>query len=683
MTSQTPLNRFAEDLREDVLAFAETRDQELMLADSFTEVAFDMLSEAGGFEDPLTCYHRARGIEVSGYGVDEDEGRLDLFLTIHTNAAPPITVTRQQVDVAFRRMRGFLDWCLSGRFLDLEESSPAFDMAAHIHSVRRELTQVRLCVITDGRTTVETLPQDRLGDLAVTSSLWDIVRLHRLNTSGRERETITIDFSQRFGAPLPCLEADGAHEGYRAFLLLVPGEVLRDIYSDFGARLLETNVRSFLQARGKVNRGIRDTITTEPERFLAYNNGITLTAESVELCDFRGSRAIVRLEGLQVVNGGQTTASLLATDRGRADLQSVHVAAKLIEIEAGDVHDELVRKVSRYSNSQNRISEADFSSNDPFHVRIEELSRTTWAPASAGTQRQTKWFYERARGQYQDAKASEPTPARRRMFSTEHPTAQRFTKTDLAKFENTWDQLPHIVSRGAQKNFSDYMIRRADRQPVEADRAYFERIVAKAVLFRTAERVVQRQNFGGYRANIVTYTLALLSNEVSQRIDLTRIWRDQALSESLQLTIAELSHEVHRIITNPPSARNITEWCKSEQCWESVLASASRAPVDRIRSELLDAESTRNEQKRSVAQLPSDYVDNLKRLVTVSPAAWKLLAEWGAETAALEPGQRQLAIRIGRAIERGRDIKPSDATEAVGILNHARSLGYGVEAEPV
>ena len=286
MTAQNPLDRFAEDLREDVLAFAEAREDELMLADSFTQVAFDMLSEAGEFDDPLTCYHRARGMEISGYGVDEDEGRLDIFLTIHTNMAPPTTVTRQQVDVAFRRLRGFLDWCLGGRFLDLEESSPVFDMAAHIHNARRELTQIRLCVITDGRTTVETLPQDGLGDLAVTSSLWDIVRLHRLSTSGREREAITVDFGQRYGSPLPCLEANGMHEGYRAFLLLVPGEVLRNIYSDFGARLLGTNVRSFLQARGKVNRGIRDTIAREPERFLAYNNGITLTAASVELCDF-------------------------------------------------------------------------------------------------------------------------------------------------------------------------------------------------------------------------------------------------------------------------------------------------------------------------------------------------------------------------------------------------------------
>ena len=112
-----------------------------------------------------------------------------------------------------------------------------------------------------------------------------------------------------------------------------------------------------------------------------------------------------------------------------------------------------------------------------------------------------------------------------------------------------------------------------------------------------------------------------------------------------------------------------------------MLSSVSRAPVDRIRNELLDAESTRSEQKRSASELPTDYVDNLTRLVSVNPPAWKLLAEWGAETAALEPGQRQLAIRIGRAIERGRDIKASDAAEAVGVLDHARSLGYTVEPD--
>ena len=680
MTGQNSIETFAENLRQDVLALAESGEQDLMLADSFTQMVFDMLADAGEFDDPLVCYHRARGVEVSGYGVDEDEGRLDLFLSMHTNATPPTTVNRQRVDVAFRRLRSFLEWCLSGRYVELEESSPVFDMAAHIHGFAENLAQIRLHVITDGRTTVETLTPDQLGGVPITSSLWDIVRLHRLSTSGRQREAISIDLPERFGAPLPCLPADSLQEGYRAFLVLIPGDVLRSIYSDFGSRLLERNVRSFLQARGKVNRGIRDTIAGEPERFLAYNNGITLTAQAVELCDFQGSRAIAKLYGLQIVNGGQTTASLLATDRGRADLSQVSVAAKLIEIEAGDVHDELVRNVSRYANSQNRISEADFSANDPFHVSIEELSRTTWAPTVEGTQRQTKWFYERARGQYQDARAAGMTPARRRAFSSEHPTRQRFTKTDLAKFENTWDQLPHMVSLGAQKNFSDYTIRLGERDQMVADRAHFERLIAKAILFRTTERIVQRQNFGGYRANIVTYTIALLSHATGQRVNLDRIWREQALSENLQVAIAELSHEVHRIITNPPRSRNITEWCKSDRCWADVQDSASGDPLRRIGAELLGAAATRDEQKLSISNLPSDYVQNLQRLVRVSPQGWTMLAAWAAETESIDATQRQLALRIGRAIERGRDIRAQDAELAVEVLDRAAALGFPVEA---
>ena len=682
MTLQHSIDEFSENVRQDVLALAESEEQDMMLSDSFTQTMFDMLSEAGEFDDPLVCYHRARGMEISGYGVDEDEGRIDLFLSIHMNSSPPETVTRQRVEVAFRRLRSFLEWCLRGRHVELEESSPVFDMSAYIHAFRDSLTKVRLCVITDGRTTIESVPQDQpLGDIAISSSLWDVVRLHRLSTSGGQREAISIDLRERFKEPIPCLQAASTQEGYRAFLMLIPGDLLRSIYADFGSRLLETNVRSFLQARGKVNRGIRETIATAPERFLAYNNGITLTAATVELCDVGGSRVVARLNGLQIVNGGQTTASLLAADRGRADLSHVYVAAKLIEISQGEVHDELVRKVSRYANSQNRISEADFSANDPFHVGIEELSRTTWAPAVGGSQRQTKWFYERARGQYQDAKASEATPARRRAFSAEHPTRQRFTKTDLAKFENTWDQLPHIVSRGAQKNFSDYMIRLGEREQAAVDRTHFERLVAKAIMFRSAERIVQRQNFGGYRANIVTYTLALLSNATSQRIDLGRIWREQNLNQNLEEVIAELSHDVHRIITNPPSARNITEWCKAERCWEIVRTSVSRAPVDNIRDELLNTEETRRERRRSISSVSSDHVENLRRLVEVNSEGWKILADWGTGTESLDPGQRQLALRIGRAFQRGSSIKPSDAARAVEILDRAKALGFAVEAD--
>ena len=676
MTVQNSIAEFSENFRQDVLALAETEDEGMMLADAFTQMAFELLSEVGEFDDPLVCYHRSRGMEVSGYLLDEEEGRLDVFLSIHTNAAPPETVTRQRVDVAFRRLGTFTEWCLSGGFVELEESSPVFDMASHIHSFRDGLTHIGLHVVTDGRTTVETLPQDDLGSVPVSRSLWDIVRLHRLSTSGRRREAISIDLRERCGGPLPCLQADTTQEGYRAFLALIPGDLLRGIYADYGTRLLERNVRSFLQARGRVNRDIRDTIIREPERFLAYNNGITLTAESVELYSDAGMIAITRLDGLQIVNGGQTTASLLATGRGRAELSQVYVAAKLIEIQSGDSHDELVRNVSRYANSQNRISEADFSANDPFHVGIEELSRTTWAPAAAGTQRETRWFYERARGQYQVARAAETTPARRRMFSAIHPTKQRFTKTDLAKFESTWDQLPHIVSRGAQKNFSDFTIRLGERERVEPDRTYFERLVAKAILFRETERIVQRQNFGGYRANIVTHTMALLCNATHQRLDLERIWREQAVGETLERVIAGLSHGVHAIITDPPNGGNITEWCKNEACWDTVREGASTAAVAELGDEVMGADATRRDNRRNLSDLTGEYVENMRRVVEISSDGWRMLADWGAETQALDASERQLASRIARVLQSGRTINNADARRAVEIIERADHLGY-------
>jgi len=673
--SENTLNDFAENLKEDVLALTDADDNEQMRADSFTQIVFDLLSEAGEFDDPLVCYHKATGMEVSGYAVDEEEGRLDLFLSIHTNISPPETVTRQRTDIGFRRLRSFLDWCWKGKYVDLEESSPVFDMASRIYQVRDDVTQVRLCIITDGRTTVEAIPQDTIGDLKFTMSIWDIVRLHRLSTSGRERGLISVDFNQRFGQSVPCLQAETRQQGYRAFLALFPGAMLRDIYSDFGARLLERNVRSFLQARGKVNRGIRDTIAKEPERFLAYNNGITLTGESVHLTSNGAALAISGIDGLQIVNGGQTTASLLATNRGRADLSEVYVAAKLIEIGSSD-RDELVRKVSRYANTQNRITEADFSANDPFHVRLEELSRTTWAPAVGETQRQTKWFYERARGQYQDARASEQTPARRRLFYSENPPSQRFNKTELAKFENTWDQLPQIVSRGREKNFSDFMIRLGSRDQLVVDKNYFERLISKAILFRTADRIIHRQDFGGYWAQITTYTIALLSHATSQTINLDRIWREQTLTPSMQEVIVNVSHEVFRIITNPPNAQNITEWCKSEKCWDAIRAGITKEPIALIRNELLGADATKREAKRAMSEISASYVANLKRVVELNPEGWRILMKWGAETDALDPSQRQLALSISKAITFGRTISSADAEKAVLILDRADELGF-------
>lgn len=564
------LNHFADNLRQDVINEAHLDGAETLRAEAFTARFIQELTDAGELDDGEVAFHRQRGLEVHGYSVAEKGLRLDLLVAIHTQSVPPTTVTRDQVEVAITRALAFFDRARADLVLSLEESTAAFDMAATVRDLPN-LEKLRIFVVTDGRTTVKSRPEERRDGIDVSFHIWDIKRLHQCVTSGQQQESINIDFVREFGAPLSCLVAPHTWTDYAAYLAVIPGPVLASIYEEFGTRLLERNVRAFLQARGKVNQGIKATILNEPERFLAYNNGISATASSVHVVNLPdGGFGIASITDLQIVNGGQTTASIHhVSKRDKADISHIHVPAKVTVVAEKQLN-EIVPLISRYANSQNKVNEADFEANDPFHVQVEKWSRSVWAPAVGGSQLQTRWFYERARGQYQDSMSREGTPARIRLFKTVHPTSQKFTKTDLAKFENSWDQLPHIVSLGAEKNFRHFTIRLAHRGRFQATQVYFERLVAKAILFRRTERIVSAQHFGAYRANIVTYTIAYLANATSQQIDLDGIWREQGISDALSEAIEAACVPVREVLIDAPGSGNVTEWCKKEACWHRV-----------------------------------------------------------------------------------------------------------------
>jgi hypothetical protein len=670
------LRQFAETLRQEVLTDAELEGGEALRSDVFTGSIIQVLQEAGEIEDGMPSYHRDRGVEVSGYGVD-DEDTLNLFATIYRGEVPPAPIPKGDVDTAFRRLRTFWERCRDTAYhLNVEESADAFDMALRINGVAKHVERVRLILLTDGLARVEFLPNVVDGGVEVTHAIWDVRRLHRCMTSGQKREPIEIDFIERFGQPIPCL---GAHEpgaDYAAFLAIFPGPVLNDLYAQYGARLLELNVRSFLQARGKVNRGIRETILKEPERFLAYNNGISATASSVEMVRHDdGTVGIGRISDLQIVNGGQTTASIHhAVRRDKADVSSVFVQAKITVVPEARLG-EIVPLISRYANSQNRISEADLSANDPFHVRVEELSRTTWAPATDGTQRQTRWFYERGRGQYADALAREATPARQRGFKQQNPTPQKFTKTDLAKFENTWDQLPHEVSRGAQKNFVQFMQRVQARGTVTPDEGYFHDLIAKAILFRKAEKIVSSQDFGGYRANIVTYTLAFLSNKTAQRIDLGEIWRSQDIGGPIDAAIARISLAVYAVITTPPGAANVTEYCKRDACWQRVRELDVALPTE-LQDQLVTLGQGQRARRTGIETAQPEERALIDEVAAVQPDVWFALSAWAKETANLQPWQRSLAFSLGRLARQQREPTRKQAVQGRRILDEAERLGF-------
>lgn len=678
MDTQLELKNFIDNVHQEIILASEEEGSESLRSQAFTRYMLDEIQEAGDTMEGQACFYKVRGAEVCGYGIEEEKGNLDLFISIYNQVSPPASVNAGAVETAFKRLAGFLKMALVGLYKDIEEASPEFDMALAIFEARTKIKTARFFLLTDGLAKLGYKSEQEFKSLTVSYEIWDILRLYRYVYSGRQPEPIHIDFQQEFGTLVPCLAAQSNTPDYSSFLAILPGTILNGIYSRYGARLLELNVRSFLQARGKVNQGIRNTILKEPEKFLAYNNGISATAHTVELVDLpQGGKGIKSVKGLQIVNGGQTTASIYyAVKSNKADVSQVFVQVKLTVVDEITLKD-TVPLISRYANSQNKVNEADFSANDPFHVEMETLSRNTWAPATDGIQRQTRWFYERARGQYTDAINREGTPTKMQQFKLSHPNSQRFTKTDLAKFENTWDQYPHIVSLGAQKSFVEFTMRLKNEQPdLIPDQLFYRRLIAKAILFKEADKIITGEKYGGYKANIVTYTLAWLSLTTSSRIDLDKIWREQNISPVLAEAIKIVSKKVYSSIINPPGNANITEWCKKEACWDKIQDLIITIPSE-ISKELVDLKKSTGSTEIKIKSNSGGKGPNIIQEVSnIPPFTWASLSEWGKETGNLPAFKRSLATHLATIAALNDTPSVKQAREGLQLLEEAELLGF-------
>lgn len=677
--STSDLATFIVDLHQELSLTASQEDAERSIPEVFTEYMFGVLTEAGEIDGADVAIYEARAARASGFTFSEDESTLWLFLTDYRGGLDLESYTKASLDVAVRRMMVFLEQAVAGLWRQLEETSPAWDMAQRVAETWPKVGEVRLVILTnsDLRTNVITLGP--LDSRPVHLSVWDATRLHQLVTSGRTQEPIHIDVVAMWGEPIPCLGPQGDPGRYDAYLTMLPGQFISRIYEEHGPRLLELNVRSFLQSRGKVNRGIQETIRDEPRSFLAYNNGVSMTAAEVGVVELAsGGIGISEIHDLQIVNGGQTSASLhYAKVKGKQDLSGIYVQAKLSVVEPTHLMN-LVPRISQFANSQNKVNMADFSANDPFHVEVEKLSRSVWAPGKGGTARMTRWFYERARGQYADAHARERTPAKQREFKAVHPLNQKFTKTDLAKFENTWDQMPWIVSYGAEKNFREFMLRIERRgSTFKPDQDYFELLIAKALLFRSTEKLVGSLDLGGYRAQTVTYTLAKLAHATEQRLELRAIWRAQELSTPLAEAILELAPRVHEVLFESAGTKNISEWAKKEDCWKAVLSMSWAVPDNLSKSLMTGGRRSKTTADTSIGELLSDDERAALAAVTsITSDDWFALSQWAKQTGNLQSWQRSLAFSLGRILKAGSTPSRKQANQGALILEEAKRLGF-------
>jgi len=663
------LEEWALELSQSVASNAEASDR--FPEDVFTEEALNIIIAAGEAEDFHLCSYKARGMKVNAYNISSDGDCVDLFVTHRTESNPPSRITNSDIEKQFDWLQGFLAKCLQTSLrMKLEESAPEWEAAHDIHHHRDRITRARLYLITDSIARDQTIKDMDLDGARLTHHLWDIGRLYKTQTSGNAATAIEINFLEDFGGHLTCLGTTSSDDEYTTFLGFLSAELLVNIYEKYGPRLLERNVRTFLQARGKVNQGIRRTIIDEPCRFLAYNNGLSAIADHVSVQQNEGGVCfLTSVKGFQIVNGGQTTASIYTTwKKDKADVSKIHVQIKLTCPNDVTAIDEMAPKISQFANTQNKVNTADFSANDPYHLAMEKLSRSIWAPAPAGSNVLTKWFYERARGAYMDAIGRAPTPAKKREFKIQHPPNQKFTKTDLAKAENAWSQYPQLVCLGAEKNFVEFTDKLRDK-PGIPEESNFRNLVAKLILFRTAERVVQAQAYGGYRAQIVAYTLAWISHATGQCLDLDIIWQEQSLSEATREIIAKVSERAHHHLVHGAGGRNVTEWAKREECWIGFRTQDVAVKIARLRLK------TRSGEEQKVPR-PGVYISPDDPVLWLGGTGWKRLSSWAKETGNLQTWQRSIAYSIGRTLDVGKNPSEKQLKQARIILEESTRLGF-------
>lgn len=585
------LEEYAAELHQDVLARCSDDTSQRMREEVFTELILELLSEHNEADGTELCYHDAHSVgrvpaaRLNAWSLSGDGATLDLFVSLYQGTGQVGEIGKPETRRQFQLLRGFLRRALDGFHEKMEESSDAFHAMHQIAAGKESLTTVRLFLLSDGVVRSLDIEEEQFPGIEVRYVVWDLEKLSRLRVG--DRAVIELDFVNDYDGSIPCLQTADPTGEYRTFLAFFPAPMLARIYGEHGQRLLERNVRAFLQAKGKVNRGLQKTLKEEPHRFLAYNNGLCCTAAEVRIQAGKDGHARLEwLKDFQIVNGGQTTASIYhAVKKEKLNVEQVVVQVKLTVLKDQAKVPEIVPLISRYANSQNKVNGADFAANGPFHHQLEQLSRTVWAPAASGLERGTHWYYERARGSYADDKARQGTPARRRDWERQNPKHQKFTKTDLAKFEHAWLGLPHLVCLGAEKNFNKMAERMEDDGEPVVDQNYFKYAVAKAIMWRTTEKLFDALDLEGYRANSVAYAVAWLAERSGRRINLERIWKEQRGSPALCETLKAICAEAHEHITTQEG--NPGEASKREACWKEFRDQAINL-ADGWESELAD-----------------------------------------------------------------------------------------------
>lgn len=685
------VEKYYRSFQQEIIALQESDDEGGSREQLFTRIAIDMLADAGETENTTIAYDEKdlgkRGQhKINGYAVSDNYETVDLFISIYKTGETIVIVPKSEIDKAASLITNFFRKATYNDYAcDIDESRPIFDFAnqlATYDELKGNLIRVNAFILTNGEYKGGIPPNGEINGIQIFYHVFDINKLYQLSEDSRL--PIEIDFDDFGGEKfvIPCMPASNSNGDYKAYLAIMSGKCLYKLYEQYGARLLEQNVRSFLQFAGKINKGIRDTIKTEPHMFFAFNNGIAATADRIELDD---NNHIRKIRNLQIVNGGQTTASIYTTaKKDKTDISDIYVQVKFSVIDNPEQYSDIVSRISRYSNTQNKVNDADFSANNPALIAIEKLSRYVLSPITPSCNIQTYWFFERARGQYKTLRSREAfTKAQRAVFDKKYPKEQVFTKVELAKYINAYQEVvggynkiiigPNAVVRGNEKNYAKFINNNLPDEK-KINNVYFEDAIAKAIIFKTAEkRYGTRKNdycIGELRQVAVPYTISLISYLTGNKLDLYKIWKNQSLSDALSDFIYDMMKQVNAFIMDSSPISHYIEWAKKDECWNLAKQHEWNFNIDEIKSDLIDEI---NPPKRKILTDECDSEEEEKhkeRLLRSIPfSLWKKIGEWGKDAGILDPTKQGWASDVAFIVKNKRQFGKQDKKHALFLFD--------------
>lgn len=720
-------NEFRDLLHEDMAISAELNARSLQ--EEFMSYATEVLMNGEEFDDFVDCHceglTRRKGFfAIDGYSIDETDGSCCIFIIDYHGPDGDEAVRGEDVTSAFKKIRFFVEESINSELYRDIDNPSAMDFSRELYYENNNISKYRFYYLTDAynRQRAKTIKDETINDRIVELNVWDIERLYDLVCSQTQKESVEISFGDFDVAGIPCIkavefenviadidvspvgeseEADGDQTPenivtYSSYLTVVPGVILNKLYLDYGAKLLEGNVRSFLSAKGKVNRSIQNTIKNYPEMFFAYNNGIAATATEIKTEMTKDGLVITFIKDLQIVNGGQTTASitntlLTAKKDENIELEKVFVPMKLSVLDH-KMAERIIPKISEYSNSQNKVEASDFFSNHPFHIRMEDYAKKTPVPSRGGNQFQQYWFYERARGQYNQGKIKFANKASElKKYTDRYPESQVVKMVDLAKYMEIYKCRPDIVSKGKQKmlqHFATEIKGSWEKSNTQYNEYYYKRMIAIAIMYKRADEIIRQTDWykekRAYKANIIAYTLSIVFDFIRKKhkgyeLDFMRIWNSQDIYYELENVIRVLSKEVYNFITGPRPTDNVTEWCKKELCWEHAKAQVWTIDNDFVSTLVPEGQTISEKKEEKKTRELENEVDALSEILARGSEYWKQVLEWGSSRKMLAEMEISILRLVVNMDLTGRVISAKQAKVVIAARKRLISSGMPMQ----